>query len=93
MIAKRLQMVKEGKQEMYKLVMLDYSLEDGMDGPLVAIKIREMMKDYPGKRVYICCCTAYDGQTVYNEAMASGMDDFITKPITFDKLSDLLKKI
>ena len=79
-------MASNGTQEMFKLVVLDYSLEDEMDGPDVSLSIRELMKDSPVARLYICCCTAYDGQTYYTKALESGMDDFITKPITYDKL-------
>ena len=42
MIQERLEMVLEGSQQMYKIVLLDYSMP-GMDGPQVAIETRKLL--------------------------------------------------
>jgi CheY-like chemotaxis protein len=71
---------------MYRLILLDYSMPE-MSGPQVAISIRNMFKasvivsevDTP----YICCCTAYGEAGFKSKALSSGMDDFLTKPISY----------
>ena len=42
-IRERLTQVQNGTDAMYKLILLDYSLGSGMDGPEVSREIREMM--------------------------------------------------
>ena len=54
-------LVEKGKAEMYKLIILDYSMPE-MDGPQVAIELRKMLSSnvFLGARMpYICCCSAY----------------------------------
>ena len=48
--------------EMYKLIFLDYSMQ-GMDGPEVAQKIRQMLDEANIAQPFICCCTAYVEET------------------------------
>ena len=53
-------MFKNGTGEMYKLIILDYSLGGDMNGPDVSRQIRRMIGEVKGLRhPYICCCTAY----------------------------------
>ena len=65
---------------MYSLILLDYSMPL-MDGPQAATKIREELKDAKTPQPFICCLSSYLDQSFKNVAFASGMDEFITKPI------------
>ena len=35
---------------------------------------------------YICCCTAYMEATFKREALAAGMNNFLTKPVSSEDL-------
>ena len=39
---------------------------------------------------HITCCTAYSEDAFYKRAMEAGMDDFLTKPIVFEQIRQLL---
>ncbi len=43
-ITERLELVESNQAEMYKLILLDYSMP-GMDGPVVAQAIRKLLRD------------------------------------------------
>ena len=73
MIQERLEMVLEGSQEMYKIILLDYSMP-GMDGPQVAIETRKLLKSAGVKTPYICCCSAYSEASYKQNALEVGMD-------------------
>lgn len=60
-----------------------------MDGCEVARKIRKLDREDAGS-VLIFACTANTFQENRNQAMESGMDDFVVKPIDIPLL---LKKI
>lgn len=40
----------------------------------------------------MACCTAYEEKVFEQQALAVGMDEFLTKPIESDKIEALLKK-
>ena len=64
----------------------------GMDGLLNSKRVDQhniVHQQLP----YICCLTAYTMQSYKEQAIQSGMNDFITKPISSLQLEDLLKKI
>ena len=78
---------------MYKLIILDYSLGDELNGPDVCRKIREIVKSAIGiTQPYICCCTAYSEDSYMQEAVDSGMDNFLTKPVTKKNLKKLIDR-
>ena len=43
---------------MFKLILLDYSMQD-MNGPQVAMKVRELVAEHNLNQPLICCCSAY----------------------------------
>lgn len=58
-IAQRLASIRTNRSlQMYKLIFLDYSMQ-GMDGPEVATRIRQMLDQANVAQPFICCCTAY----------------------------------
>ena len=85
---------------MFKIIMLDYSMPD-MDGPEVANKICKLFpergedQEEPEgnfvQRPYICCCTAFTETHHRQSALSSGMDYFLSKPVSPEELEDLLK--
>ena len=77
---------------MYKLIMLDYCMAD-MQGPQVAITISALLESQNLPAPYMCCCSAYDGQTYYRAAISSGMDLFLRKPITAMMIKQVLETV
>ena len=77
---KQVQKRHEQNEFMYQLILLDYSMPI-CDGPHAAKKIREYLQQVGGGRPYICCVSSYQDQSFKDVAVASGMDEFITKPI------------
>ena len=86
LVRERVQTVQKGSDNatMYKLIILDYSLGDNLDGPEVAQEIRKIVEETEGsvEQPYICCCSAYTESSFQVKAINAGMDDFIVKPIT-----------
>ena len=86
LIEKRLEAVNRGEASMYKLILLDYSMPE-MDGPQVAIAIRNIFKTRiilsEINTPYICCCTAYCDAAFKRQALSAGMDNFLTKPVSY----------
>ena len=58
LIKKRVKMAQDEDVPMYKIILLDYSMPE-MDGPQVAIELRQMLEEARLAIPYICCCTAY----------------------------------
>ena len=49
LIKSRIELARADKKiPMYKLILLDYSLGDGFDGPDVASTLRDIIEDAPG---------------------------------------------
>ena len=78
---------------MYEIILLDYSMPE-MDGPQVATEIRRIFQSSillnEDKVPYICCCTAYAEASFKRQALAAGMDHFLTKPIHAQELDEIL---
>ena len=77
---------------MYKVVLLDYSMPD-MDGPQVAIEARHIFQQADIQMPYICCCTAYTQASFKKNALAVGMDQCLTKPVSYKELMTVLSLI
>jgi len=96
LVGKRFEDVNREKASMYKLILLDYSMPE-MEGPQVAMAIRNLFKTSivlsEGETPYICCCTAYDDAEFKRKALTAGMDDLLTKPISYDELKKLLTRL
>lgn len=74
---------------MYQIVFLDFSMP-GMDGPEVATKLIQVLKESNIEKPNICCCTAYSEESFKRKALAVGMDQFMTKPIENAELNKVL---
>ena len=78
---------------MYEIILLDYSMPE-MDGPQVATEIRRIFQNSillnEDKVPYICCCKAYAEASFKRQALAAGMDHFLTKPIHAQELDEIL---
>ena len=92
---KRIELVEKRLAPMFKIVLLDYSMPE-MDGPTTA---EEMWRLFRNSSIitneklqpYICCCTAYVDEEYKSKAIAAGMDYFLTKPISYEILLQLLE--
>lgn len=91
-IGLRAQTVGSGKEAIelveksdYVLVLLDCSLPD-ISGYETARTIRDRETNRKAKRVPIIAVTAVDGASEEEKCYQAGMDDFLTKPLTIEKL-------
>lgn len=60
---------------MYKLIFLDYNMQEGMNGPETSMLLRQIQSNYEAEnpainftRPYICCLTANSGKRFRDEA-------------------------
>lgn len=70
---------------MYEIIFLDYSMPD-LDGPEVSKELYRILEKERIAIPHICCCTAYSQNTFKDRAIAAGMHQFITKPVSFKEL-------
>ena len=94
LIKERFALVKQGKAQMYKLILLDFSIPD-LDGPEIARQARIFFKENSTSVAdrldpVICCCTAYTEATFMRQAYLAGMNKFVTKPVSDQELSECL---
>ena len=80
--------VQNLKQEPYSLVLMDWRMPE-MDGVETARQIR---KRYSGEKLVIIM-TAYTWDTIREEALAAGIDGFLSKPIFATNVMDEFKHI
>ena len=81
------------KVPLYDIIFMDYSMP-GLDGLQTTAEIRKICKANNIKaRPMIICLTAYTEEEYRRRALESGMDDFMTKPITNDKLVEVLSRL
>ena len=66
------------------LILMDLSLPK-LDGLSATRKIRKQLSHVP-----IVAVSAHDGPDSRAEALAAGCDEYVTKPIDFDQLTNLL---
>ncbi len=82
MVKKRL----ESGNEMYRLILMDYSMAPGLSGCETTIEIRNLLQN-TGICPYIYCLTANNGKQVENEVLKVGMDGMCrSKPMSDDEL-------
>ena len=77
------------QREPLDLVLMDISMPE-LDGISVAYVLRgsEELRDVP-----IVTLTAYDGADYREEAAEAGCDAYLTKPIDFDRLGELIERL
>lgn len=77
----RISAYREQGVPLYKVFLVDYSMP-GMSGPEMAEQICELSKIQDIEAPYMCCCTAYSDAVFRNTALSSGMQNFMTKPVS-----------
>ena len=81
--------VEIARRERPNLILMDLSLPL-LDGLAATRRIRqeESLRDVP-----IVAVSAHDTADFHADALAAGCNDYVTKPIDFDQLEALLKKL
>lgn len=74
------------------MVLLDYSMPF-MDGPHTSEAIFKLYSEVPANvpKPYVVCLTAFTEKAFEDKARASGMSEFISKPISNDHLRFILR--
>ena len=88
------QQLYEKRRRTYKLIIMDFAMPvcNGVDA---TVRIKKYLSERvePSKISFICCLTSYKDRSFKDEAIGSGMDGFITKPIFKPSMSRLLKAV
>ena len=74
----------------YSMVLMDLQMPV-MDG-ITATKLIRQHEAGSNRSVIIVALTANDSAGIQDQCMEAGMDDFVNKPSTLSKISDLLGK-
>ncbi|MCP3678940.1 MAG: response regulator [Gammaproteobacteria bacterium] len=82
--------IEKISENKYDLILADVDLDD-MEGMTIAETVRNSEQE-SGGHVPIVALTAYGDNFFREKALASGMDDFLVKPLTFDTAQILLNK-
>ena len=90
LVASGAKALEEIAQQNFAFVLLDCMMPD-MDGFETARQIRELEKE-KNHRHKLIAVTANPKEADEAKARAAGMDDFIAKPVTVDKLSKVIGK-
>jgi len=82
------QAVELAIQKKPEVILMDLSLPklDGLSAT------REIRKQSGSRHVPIVAVSAHDGPESRDEALAAGCDEYMTKPIDFDRLNSLLQR-
>jgi two-component system cell cycle response regulator DivK len=83
------QAVEIARRERPHLILMDLSLPI-LDGLAATRRIRQHEEL---RRVPIIAVSAHDTSDFHADALAAGCNDYVTKPIDFDQLENLLKRL
>jgi two-component system, cell cycle response regulator DivK len=83
------QAVEAAERERPDLILMDLSLPK-LDGLAATRRIREQNG---AARVPIVAVSAHDTTDFHADALAAGCDEYVTKPIDFDQLEELLTRL
>ena len=78
--------------ERYQLVLMDCEMPE-IDGYQATQQIRAFEHEYNLKSVTIVALTAHAMRDQQHRCVQAGMDDFLTKPLAFERLKQLLMQI
>ena len=83
------QAVEAAAREHPDIILMDLSLPQ-LDGLAATRRIREQQGEH---RVPIVAVSAHDSADFHAEALAAGCNEYVTKPIDFDQLVQLLSRL
>ena len=83
------QAVERAASDEPDIILMDLSLPQ-LDGLAATRRIRSQENS---RRVPIVAVSAHDSADFHAEALAAGCNEYVTKPIDFDQLESLLKKL
>ena len=83
------QAVEAAAREQPDIILMDLSLPQ-LDGLAATRRIREQQGS---RRVPIVAVSAHDSADFHAEALAAGCNEYVTKPIDFDQLVQLLSRL
>jgi CheY-like chemotaxis protein len=83
------QAVDAAAREQPDIILMDLSLPQ-LDGLAATRRIREQQGT---RRVPIVAVSAHDSADFHAEALAAGCNEYVTKPIDFDQLVNLLSRL
>ena len=83
------QAVEAAARERPDIILMDLSLPQ-LDGLAATRRIREQQG---ARRVPIVAVSAHDSADFHAEALAAGCNEYVTKPIDFDQLVQLLSRL
>jgi CheY-like chemotaxis protein len=83
------QAVEAAEREHPDIILMDLSLPQ-LDGLAATRRIREQQGTL---RVPIVAVSAHDSADFHAEALAAGCNEYVTKPIDFDQLVELLSRL
>ena len=83
------QAVEKAAREQPDIILMDLSLPQ-LDGLAATRRIREQQGT---RRVPIVAVSAHDSADFHAEALAAGCNEYVTKPIDFDQLVQLLSRL
>jgi two-component system cell cycle response regulator DivK len=83
------QAVEFAASERPDIILMDLSLPQ-LDGLAATRRIREQERE---RRVPIVAVSAHDSADFHSEALSAGCDEYVTKPIDFDQLVQLLGRL
>lgn len=72
----------------YSIIFMDIGLPDDLDGFMVTEKIRN--SENPNKNTIIVALTAHDEKSYVQKSINCGMDNFMIKPLTVEKVKNIL---
>lgn len=83
------QAVEAAERDQPDIILMDLSLPQ-LDGLAATRRIRAQQGS---RRVPIVAVSAHDSADFHAEALAAGCDEYVTKPIDFDQLVNLLSRM
>jgi CheY-like chemotaxis protein len=87
--ANGLEVLEALRRAPYDLILMDCQMPE-MDGYEATRRIR--MREKPGEHIRIVAMTANAMKTDRDACLAAGMDDYVSKPISFEALKEALRR-